>query len=78
MTASLPIRIAKNLHGFWYFQVCRYGRENPGGMEYSGLCKEYGAIYGKIEAKAACDQSRMVQSVRHLRPFLPEEGAGVG
>jgi hypothetical protein len=47
-------------------------------MEYSGLRKEYGAIYGKIEAKAACDQSRMVQSVRHLRPFLSEEGAGVG
>ena len=39
---------------------------------------EYGAMYGKIEAKGACDQSRMVQSVRHLYPFLPEEGAGVG
>ena len=43
-----------------------------------GLRKEYGAIYGKIEAQAACDQSRMVQSVRHLRPFLSEEGSRVG
>ena len=47
-------------------------------MAYDGLHTEFGVIYGKIEAKAACDQSRMVQSVRHLRPFLPEEGAGVG
>jgi hypothetical protein len=78
MRVSLPIRIVRNLHEILYFFGMPLLKKNPAGMDYLGLHKEYGAIYGKIEAQAACDQSRMVQSVRYLRPFLPEEGAGVG
>jgi hypothetical protein len=34
--------------------------------------------YGEAEAEGTCDQPGLVQGVRNLRPFLPQEGFGTG